>query len=402
MGKKIVIVGASSAVGRQLVPKLAAAGCELVLLDSDQEKLATVFPGHMRCSDQNWQTEASGADALLNISDPASCAHTEGSEIERSSVQLPCELARTMRDADISQFIQIADITTLNDNSMYARNERSVEQQLAQLSHIQLNIIYIPLIWGSRWPKRLTFLDACPDAIARAIFRPLAAFRPTLHIDRLVSAITDSVGASASKQVVSDNIDNNVWYRGVSAIIDYGFALSVLFLFWWALLAIMVWVKVTSPGPAIFAQQRVGKHGKPFVCYKFRTMKTGTRQAGTHEVSQASVTPVGAILRRTKLDELPQALNILKGEVRLVGPRPGLPVQEELFQARQAAGVFDVTPGITGWAQINDIDMSDPQRLAHWDADYIGMRSLIFDIQIILSTAFGRGQGDRTAGDHPT
>ena len=142
--------------------------------------------------------------------------------------------------------------------------------------------------------------------------------------------------------------------------------------------------------------RRVGRYGKTFTCYKFRTMQQGTVQAGTHEVSQASVTSIGRFLRGTKLDELPQVWNILKNEISLIGPRPGLPVQKELFEARQAWGVFDVKPGISGLAQVNNIDMSDPEKLARWDARYIALQSLVLDIKITLATVRGGGQGDKT------
>src|SRR5690606_10003296 len=111
---------------------------------------------------------------------------------------------------------------------------------------------------------------------------------------------------------------------------DRSFALAVLFLLWWFLALIWLLVRLQSPGPGLFAQKRVGRNGVQFTCYKFRTMKLGTLQAATHEVSVGNVTKLGRLLRKTKLDELPQVWNILRNEMSLVGPRPCLPAQEML------------------------------------------------------------------------
>jgi O-antigen biosynthesis protein WbqP len=110
---------------------------------------------------------------------------------------------------------------------------------------------------------------------------------------------------------------------------------------------------------------------------------------------------VGAILRRTKFDELPQILNILRNEMSLVGPRPCLAAQETLIAERLQRGVLNLKPGITGLAQINDIDMSDPRYLAIWDARYGASRTLLLDVVILVRTILGKGSGDRIAPQLP-
>lgn len=147
-----------------------------------------------------------------------------------------------------------------------------------------------------------------------------------------------------------------------------------------------VFVRQSSPGPAIFSQQRVGRNEQIFTCYKFRTMHVGTAQRATHEISQNAVTPAGAFLRRFKIDELPQLWNVLRGEMSLVGPRPCLPVQKELIEERRKRGVYALRPGITGLAQIQGIDMSNPKRLAEIDADYLKRQSFGLDLGIIIRT----------------
>lgn len=157
----------------------------------------------------------------------------------------------------------------------------------------------------------------------------------------------------------------------------------------------MLLVRFSSRGPMIFAQTRVGRYEKPFTCYKLRTMYADTRVAPSHETAASAVTPIGMWLRRLKLDELPQLWNILCGEMSFVGPRPCLPSQTELIAARRALGLYAIRPGITGIAQVAGIDMSEPQRLAKVDADYLKDMSLGADLKLIIATALGAGQGDR-------
>ncbi len=139
----------------------------------------------------------------------------------------------------------------------------------------------------------------------------------------------------------------------------------------------------------------MGRHQKPFVLVKFRTMKPDTASVASHLASASAITPFGSFLRRSKLDELPQLWNVLKGEMSLVGPRPCLFNQEELIQERASRDVFGVRPGITGLAQVNTIDMSTPVLLAQTDAKMIQSLTLKDYFTYILQTITGKGAGDR-------
>ncbi|MFD2632134.1 sugar transferase [Idiomarina piscisalsi] len=161
------------------------------------------------------------------------------------------------------------------------------------------------------------------------------------------------------------------------------------------ILILLTLIGLFDTGSPIFRQERVGKNKKPFVLVKFRTMKKDTASVASHLASSTSITKFGHFLRRTKLDELPQLWNVLKGEMSLVGPRPGLFNQEELTQAREAKDVFNVRPGITGLAQVNEIDMSTPQLLAETDARMISTLNIKSYFQYILMTVTGKGSGDR-------
>ncbi len=148
-------------------------------------------------------------------------------------------------------------------------------------------------------------------------------------------------------------------------------------------------------GSPLFFQQRVGKNQRPFTLVKFRTMRQGTASVATHQVNGDAVTALGVLLRKTKLDELPQLFNVLKGEMSLVGPRPCLFNQQELIEEREKRAAFSVLPGITGLAQINHIDMSDPSKLAQWDQQMIESFTLKDYFKYLLLTITGSGQGDR-------
>ena len=147
-------------------------------------------------------------------------------------------------------------------------------------------------------------------------------------------------------------------------------------------------------GSPLFIQERVGKNQKPFKLIKFRTMKVATESVASHLVDTTSITKLGKVLRKTKLDELPQLINVLKGEMSLVGPRPNLFNQKDLIEAREEMGVYDVLPGITGLAQLSGIDMSTPERLAKKDKEMIDTLNLKSYFSYILSTALGKGSGD--------
>jgi O-antigen biosynthesis protein WbqP len=171
-------------------------------------------------------------------------------------------------------------------------------------------------------------------------------------------------------------------------------ASALFLLFSWPFLLVVIFaIRLQSPGSPIFAQVRIGKLGRPFICYKLRTMYLGTRDLPTHQVGAASVTSLGKQLRRFKIDELPQLVNVLAGEMSLVGPRPCLPSQTDLVEARRRLGVLEVLPGITGLAQVKGVDMSDAIRLAEIDAQYVRTHSFTGDLKLILATLRGRGVG---------
>lgn len=160
------------------------------------------------------------------------------------------------------------------------------------------------------------------------------------------------------------------------------------------LLALMM-LGYLDTGSPLFRQTRVGRYQQPFTLVKLRTMKLGTTSIASHLADGSAITPLGRILRKSKLDELPQLWNVLKGDMSLVGPRPCLFNQEELIQERAARGIFDVRPGITGIAQLNNIDMSTPKLLAKIDAAMLNKLTPKLYFQCLVTTILGKGMGDR-------
>ena len=161
------------------------------------------------------------------------------------------------------------------------------------------------------------------------------------------------------------------------------------------LLAIIFFIGLFDTGSPLFHQERLGHNEKPFTLVKFRTMHKDTESVASHLANKSSITPFGHFLRKTKLDELPQLWNVLWGDMSLVGPRPNLFNQKELIHARRALNVYSNRPGITGLAQIKNIDMSTPDLLAKTDAEMLSTMSLANWFKYIFLTICGKGHGDR-------
>ena len=182
-------------------------------------------------------------------------------------------------------------------------------------------------------------------------------------------------------------------YKTIKRIFDFLIALGALICLSPVMLIVAIIIKITSPGPVIFKQQRIGKDGKVFEIYKFRSMCVGAEKQGSGVYSgkgDARVTPIGKIIRATSIDELPQFINILKGEMSFVGPRPPLTYhpwdysEYSDFQLR----MFEVRPGITGWAQVNGRKGVEWNRRIELNVWYVDNISLLLDIKIIFMTVF--------------
>lgn len=396
---RIVITGASGFVGQDLVPLLAAAGLQMLLVGRDPDRLRALFPSIPACHPEALADQGRGFDAVLHLAAHNNDRPGLQEEFDAVNRDHALDMLAQTRRAGIPRFIYVSSIHALDPRnpSAYAESKRRGADALrAAADGLAVDILFLPAVQGRRFAGRLARLNALPAILRGPAFTALSALRPTVHVERLAAHLLS--GAPSGEEghtILSDGQRGNPVYAATMRVVDWAFALTILLGFWWVLLAAWIAVRRDSPGPGLFGQPRIGRHGQTFTCWKFRTMQVGTAQAGTHEVAASSVTRVGAFLRRTKIDELPQVWNILRGEIALIGPRPCLPVQVRLIEERKKRGVLDVLPGISGLAQVEGIDMSDPVRLAKRDADYVALRGVLPDIRLILRTARGGGQGDR-------
>ena len=178
-------------------------------------------------------------------------------------------------------------------------------------------------------------------------------------------------------------------YTHVKRGIDLVLALVALVALSPLMLILALVVRLSSPGPVFFRQKRVGRGKTYFMIYKFRTMSTSApKDRPTHLLrnSESYITPVGRFLRRSSLDELPQLINIIRGEMAVVGPRPALWNQYDLIAERDRYGANDVRPGLTGWAQVNGRDEISIPEKARLDGEYVRRMSLGFDVKCVLKT----------------
>lgn len=154
------------------------------------------------------------------------------------------------------------------------------------------------------------------------------------------------------------------------------------------LLIIILVIKFDSKGPQLFTQRRIGRNNKEFILYKFRTMRTDTPNVATHLLKnpETYITTFGKFLRKSSFDELPQFLNILKGDMTFIGPRPALYNQYDLIGLRTKCGVHNLKPGVTGWAQVNGRDSLEISEKVNFDFYYLKNQSLALDIKIIFWT----------------
>lgn len=395
---RIVITGASGSIGRPLVQAFLSKGTQLLLVGRDPDKLRTLFPDVECCSYDDLVVRSRGFDGLLHLAVLNNNVSASLDDFVEANVALTRTVLHAAQSAGIARFVYASTVQALDARNLspYATSKRTASEYVATAEGIETRILHLSAVIGDPLTGRLAALNRAPRSIRKHMLELYAAITPVANIASVVDTCWQALTYKnfASQSIVTRDQSDNPAFAAVKRGVDLAAALVILVPFIWLLAIIWLAVRLQSPGPGIFAQPRVGQNGRIFTCYKFRTMAQGSPNVGTHEASTALVTSIGKILRRTKLDELPQAFNILLNQMSLVGPRPCLPNQDAVIAARQKLDVLAAKPGITGLAQVNQVDMSQPELLAQWDARYVKLRSLRLDFTILIQTALGRGNGD--------
>lgn len=230
----------------------------------------------------------------------------------------------------------------------------------------------------------------------RTVFAKLKrAIHPSLELETLAAKLIEMVKDShARSDFAAENIDNNGFYRAGRRGIELAFCCAALTLGMLAMIPAYIAVRLESRGGGLFRQTRLGKNNVPFTCWKLRSMYKDTKQTDSHAVGESAITKVGHYIRKCKIDELPQFVNILRGDMHLVGARPCMDSLDEVIALRNKHRIFATRPGLTGLAQIRHVDTSMCNRLVATELLYAHNRSLALDLKIVLATALGFGFGD--------
>ena len=387
------------------MPRLQHLGHEIVVVSRQPEQTRRLFGAVTTGSLNDFQNLCEGVDMVVHLAVANNERTHTPATYQEVNVDLTLRLVEQSRDAGVPVFVNISTWQALNENpkTPYARSKRKANEAVQKLTGIRIATVFLPLVHASpdvrsteprlpktnwrSWTGSTRFLNAMPLGMGAGIFSVLSAFKPTVHVNHLAYWIHQGALAQIDGwTILTDGQVHNRLYQFMRRCLDYLAIVFATVVLWWLYISVWLLVRLSSPGPGLFSQTRVGKNGKHFTCYKFRTMRTDTPNVATHRVDQASVTAVGKVLRRTKVDELPQLWNVGRGEMTLVGPRPCLPNQTELIEERQKHDLYSVAPGITGYAQVHNVNMEDIKKLAKYDLFGLSFASIASDVSIILRT----------------
>ena len=387
--KKILVTGASGYIGMPLVGILSKSKYHVFVVGRNKQKLRQIFPSVKSFSYKELFSKKLEFDYVIHLAVANNDQKISSKDFYNANVKLLNNLLSFSKHSKVTRFYNLTSLHVFkNKDNAYIKTKRKALALLEEVQDFSVYNIFIPAVYGDNVRGKLKTLSMCPKKIEAIALKLLSSLVPIIEKQNLCNQIVKLLGKSKPEKNIYfyDDQNRNIIFKTVKIFIDISFSITVVVLFFWLLISISLLIKLSSKGTVLFIQDRVGEKGRIFKIYKFRTMKIGTVNVGTHRIDEKSITYFGKILRKTKLDELPQIVNIFLGQMSLIGPRPGLPTQKSLYRERKKRGVYSVKPGISGYSQINNIDMSAPTKIAEWDQRYLAMRSILFEFKLLLNT----------------
>lgn len=405
----VVVTGASGVVGTALIKELAANSYELRILTRDVDRARGAI-GDLGLGDtvtqsikfgtyEEQDSLLSGANAVVHLAARNNDQGGDAADFERDNCELPVGLAKAARQNGVRRFLFATTTKALGlSPGIYGASKAKAETELNAMwsPDFKVSLVRLSPVYGPGSRGKIRHLSSLPLGLNRLALVFVRSFLPIVSVDYVAKGIISLLKDQRPLEelCLSDPLGKFSIYRVFRALMNWIFVLAVPTVLGIPVIISALAVALTSKGGVFFVQRRLGTRKRVFHCRKFRTMQAGTPIRGTHEVGAAYVTKVGGILRKLKLDELPQAINLVFREMNLIGPRPCLENQAELIEERERYGVFGVRPGITGLGQVSGVDMSEPRRLSILDHRYAAFRGILFDIKIAIATVLGRGFGD--------
>lgn len=405
--RTVVLTGATGVVGRKLLARLTADDrYDVRVLSRDPEQTKSSMPAAVKVGGyEDMDQILSGAHSVIHLAARNNDQGGTAADFDRDNCELPVEIATAARRLGVSRFVFATTTKALvvEDGDHYGASKAKAEKELLTLEDdtFRVHLARMAPVYGRGARGKVRFLQSIPLGPRGLVARVLRSAIPIVSVDRVADGCLALIEDEhpLEELCLADPLGTVSIYRVFTSLINAVFVISVPTILAIPTVVSAVAVATTSRGGVLFVQRRVGSGGQVFECRKFRTMRTGAPVAGTHEVGKSYVTKVGAVLRTFKLDELPQAVNVFRREMNIIGPRPCLESQTELIAERERYGVFGVRPGITGLGQVNGVDMSEPRRLAIQDHRYAAFRSILWDIMIAIRTVLGGGFGDPVGGE---
>lgn len=320
-----------------------------------------------------------------------SCALNTNRKAEIANTDLDLFYSQSQKIISIFSRVE-CDVFFLNSThtffykNSYTDHKLKTSELLRSADNIRFFDLYLGAVHDTHVPVAAFPLRRIPSRYMKIFY----CFRPTTSLNLITDfVLTVSSDMRSGRYLILDKKYDEFWYSIFSSLMNFCFVIVGFPIFVLCLIPVGVLIKIDSAGPIFYSQTRAGKFGRPFRILKFRTMKEGVAVKATHLISSSGISRIGRFLRKWKIDELPQVVNVFRGQMGLVGYRPCLLSQVDLIEARRKIGISQELPGITGLGQVTGFDMADVHSLIEVERKYMNLRCVSLDIRICVSTFFG-------------